>query len=268
MKKTILLLFVLFSSALSFSQPALLWQKNYGGSMRDEVGNFDNDYDGADHCIALTNDGYVFVGTSQSNDHDVIGAHGGKDIMVMRCDSSGAILWSKLIGGTDTDEGSSIIATSDGGVAVCGFSASVDGDFTGHIGSFNYDIVIIRMDSLGNILWIKNYGGTSEDRSYSFVETAEGGFMVAGTTSSSDSMVSVHNGLSDIWVFKTDFSGSLIWEYSYGGSSVDWANSIFLTADQGAIIGGYTHSDDSIITTYHGGSDYWAVPLLSIRTAQ
>ena len=48
MKKTILLLFVLFSSALSFSQPALLWQKNYGGSMRDEVGNFDNDYDGAD----------------------------------------------------------------------------------------------------------------------------------------------------------------------------------------------------------------------------
>ncbi|MBK9413386.1 MAG: T9SS type A sorting domain-containing protein [Bacteroidetes bacterium] len=266
MKKTILLLFVLFYSALSFSQPALLWQKNYGGSMRDEVGNFDNDYDGADHCIALTNDGYVFVGTSQSNDHDVTGAHGGKDIMVMRCDSSGAILWSKLIGGTDTDEGSSIIATSDGGVAVCGFSASVDGDFTGHIGSFNYDIVIIRMDSLGNILWIKNYGGTSEDRSYSFVETAEGGFMVAGTTSSTDSMVSVHNGLSDIWVFKTDFSGSLIWEYSYGGSSVDWANSIFLTADQGAIIGGYTHSDDSIITTYHGGSDYWAVRIDSNGT--
>ncbi|MFZ7114941.1 MAG: T9SS type A sorting domain-containing protein [Bacteroidota bacterium] len=266
MKKSILLSVFLFGSLLTFSQPALLWQKNYGGSLRDEVGNFDNDYDGVDRCIALTNDGFVFVGTSQSNDLDVTGAHGGKDIMVMRCDSSGAILWSKLIGGSDTDEGCSILSTSDGGVAVCGFSSSVDGDFTGHIGTVDYDIVIIRMDGQGNILWIKNYGGYSEDRSYSFVETAEGGFMVAGTTSSNDSMVTVQNGYSDVWVFKTDFSGSILWEKSYGGSSLDWANSIFLTADQGAIIGGYTHSSDSIITTYHGGSDYWAVRIDSNGT--
>ena len=245
-----------FLALTTLSQPALQWQKHYGGSQDDQVADFNNYYDGPDHCITLTTDGgFAFVGYSRSNDYDLTGNHGSNDYMIYRCDASGNILWNKLIGGGGDDQATSIVSTSDGGFAICGFSTSNDGDMLNNKG--NYDVVIVKLDSLGNILWTKNYGGSSEDRAYSFSETAGGGFIVAATTQSNDYDLTLNLGWYDIWVFKVDNLGNLIWSNVYGGASFDWANSIQLTSDQGAIVGGFTYSIDTTIIGQHGGSDYF-----------
>ena len=101
----------------------------------------------------------------------------------MKLDGSGNIVWNKLLGGANFEVAKSIVQTTDGGYIVAGYSLSTaTGDVTGttHGG---YDFWIVRLDGSGNIVWNKLLGGSLFEYAYSIQQTTDGGYIVAGYSS-------------------------------------------------------------------------------------
>ncbi|OYT14669.1 MAG: hypothetical protein B7C24_17110 [Bacteroidetes bacterium 4572_77] len=122
----------------------------------------------------------------------------------------------------------------------------------------------------GDIDWEKSFGGDSLDNIYSsIVKTYDGGYIVAGTTFSTDGDIdSAHKGGSDYWVMKFNSSFDLEWQKCYGGSSDDDASSIIQTVDNGYAVVGCTWSNDGDVTNNNGDYDFWVVKLDAIGDIQ
>ncbi len=111
------------------------------------------------------------------------------------------------------------------------------------------------------IEWQKCLGGSGEDYATSIQQTSDGGYIVAGYSSSNNGDVSGNHGESDYWIVKLDDSGSVQWQKSLGGTGEDVATSILQTSDGGYIVAGYSYSNDGDVSGNHGNSDYWIVKL-------
>lgn len=170
-----------------------------------------------------------------------------------------AIQWQKTLGGTSDDKATSVQQTTDGGYIVGGYTYSTDGDVTGNHGG--YDYWVVKLSSIGNIEWQKALGGTNNDTAYSIQQTSDGGFIVAGTSPSTDGDVMGNHGFYDSWIVKLSSTGSIQWQKALGGTAEDVANYIQQTTDGGYIIAGYTYSTDGNVTDNHGGGDYWVIKL-------
>ncbi|EJL72108.1 T9SS type A sorting domain-containing protein [Chryseobacterium populi] len=169
------------------------------------------------------------------------------------------IEWQKSLGGTFSEQYPDIQQTSDGGYIVAGSSSSHNGDVTGNHGSL--DQWVVKLNSSGMIQWQKCLGGSSVERAYSVRQTADGGYIVAGSTESNNGDVTGNHGSSDYWVVKLDASGNLTWQKTLGGTGIDIAKSIRQTSDGGYIVSGRSSSVDGDITGNLGNSDYWVVKL-------
>ncbi|GHV33488.1 hypothetical protein FACS1894187_01890 [Synergistales bacterium] len=112
------------------------------------------------------------------------------------------ILWQKSLGGSGNDYAQSIQQTSDGGYIVAGWSDSRDGDVTGNHSRFSYDYWIVKLNSTGGIVWQKSLGGSSYDAAYSTQQTSDGGYIVAGSSTSNNDDVSGNHGYYDYWIVK------------------------------------------------------------------
>jgi hypothetical protein len=212
----------------------IIWAKTYGGT----------DDDWAYHVQQTSDGGYIVAGITRS-----FGA-GSWDIFLIKTDLNGNIIWAKTYGGTDWDEVSSVQQTSDGGYIVAGYTFS--------FGAGYYDIFLIKTDANGNIIWAKTYGGTSSDYAYSLQQTSDGGYILAGYTSSFGA------GGSDVFLIKTDANGSVQWAKTYGGTYIEYGSSVQQTSDGGYIVAGYTYSfgaggkDILLIKTDANGNIIWA----------
>jgi predicted secreted protein len=122
----------------------------------------------------------------------------------------------------------SVQQTEDGGYVVAGFTEAV--------GAGGRDIWILKLDTNGNIIWQKTYGGSGNETPYSIKQTHDGGYVVAGYTSSFGS------GGRDFWILKLDTDGSVVWQKAYGGGSNETAWAIQQTDDNGYIVVGRTRS--------------------------
>jgi hypothetical protein len=208
------------------SQGDALWTRTYGGSSNDGANSVQQTADG----------GYIMAGGTSS-----FGAGRG-DFYLVKTDSLGDTLWTRTYGGSDDDGASSVQQTADGGYIVAGSTSSfgVGGDF-----------YLVKTNSSGYTLWTRTYGGSAGDRANSVQQTADGGYIVAGSTSS-------FGAAGDFYLVKTDSSGDTLWTRNYGGSSGDGANSVQRTADGGYIMAGYTWSFGA------GGCDFYLVKTDSI----
>lgn len=228
---------------------SIVWQKSLGGSQVDVANSVQQTSDG----------GYIIAGYSTSSDGDVSMNYGGQDVWVVKLDSFGNISWEKNYGGSTTDEARSIKQTSDGGYIFTGISASNDVDVSGNNGW--YDVWVVKINSLGNLIWQKCLGGSVSDYGESVKQTSDGGYIVAGYTDSNDGDVIGNNGGRDCWVVKLDQFGNVSWQNALGGSSGDAANSIQQTMDGGYIFAGSTTSNNGDVTSNNGWSDIWLVKL-------
>jgi len=145
--------------------------------------------------------------------------------------------WAATYGGSDDEEATSILQTSDGGYIVAGYTNS--------FGSGG-DIWILKLNENGSVEWQKAYGRGS-DMTYFIQQTSDGGYIVVGVTESLEPTV----WWKDIWVLKLDENGNVEWQKTYGEYGVDIAESIQLTSDGGYIVAGYTYSFGA------GYSDVW-----------
>ena len=109
--------------------------------------------------------------------------------------------------------------------------------------------------------WQKFLGGSNFEQASNIQQTADGGYIVAGETSTTDGEFSGNHGGADAWVVKLSTSGSVEWQNCLGGSGYEDANSIQQTKDGGYIVAGYTESNDGDVSGYHGNADMWIVAL-------
>ena len=110
------------------------------------------------------------------------------------------IVWQKNLGGSSWDIAFANQQTSDGGYIVAGFTESNDGDVNGNHGGRDYWIV--KLDSNGNMIWQKAFGGSGDDHASSIQQTSDGDYIVTGTTGSNDGDVIENYGLTDYWIVK------------------------------------------------------------------
>jgi hypothetical protein len=231
------------------STSSLEWQKTLGGTNNDIANSVQKTTDG----------GYIVAGWSYSLDGDITGNHGGCDYWVVKLSSIGNIQWQKTLGGSSNDFAYDVKETTDGGFIVAGSTYSIDGDVTANQGG--YDYWVVKLSSIGNIEWQKALGGTNNDTAHSIQQTSDGGFIVAGTSPSTDGDVMGNHGFYDSWIVKLSSTGSIQWQKALGGTAEDVANYIQQTTDGGYIIAGYTYSTDGNVTGNHGGGDYWVIKL-------
>jgi hypothetical protein len=256
MKKTLFILGVILFQLNCFSQPSIQWQKTVGGSFDDFGFNIHETVD----------KGFIVAGITNSNDGDVTGNQGDYDCWVVKLNSQGTIQWQKTLGGSAEDYAFSVLQVADGGYIVAGMTNSNNGDVTENHG--NYDCWVVKLDAIGAIVWQKTFGGSFDDAALSIKETTDGGYIVAGYTSSEDGDVSGNHGETDFWVLKLNETGKIQWQKTLGGSAGDYASSIEQTADGGYILAGETASSDEDLTYNHGSYDFWVVKLSVIGTIQ
>jgi Secretion system C-terminal sorting domain len=230
----------------------IVWQQTLGGTYEDF----------ANSVLEADDGGYVIAGITWSYDGDVTYNNGNTDCWIVKLSSTGSIEWERSFGGLGADDARKIIKTQEGGYAFIGLVSSHNsGDVTGHFDSDDYWLV--NLTDTGELLWQKCLGGTTEDNGASLIQTPDGGFVLFGDTNSSDGLISNPLGGSDFWLVKTDNTGNLLWEKSYGGAMGDNGINFSTTSDNGLILTGYTWSTNGDLAgiTNKGLGDIWVVKL-------
>ncbi len=203
----------------------LEWDNTYGGKY-DDVAN---------SILQINEVEYIVVGETSSK------GMGEYDAWVFKLDSNGNLLWDNTFGGSDIDRAYSLLQTPDGGCVIAGVTSSK--------GAGGEDAWVFKLDSSGNLEWDNTFGGSDIDKAYSLLQTTDGGYIIAGVTSSKGA------GDDDAWIFKLDSNGNLEWDNTFGGSYVDKAYSLLQTTDEGYIIAGVTSSKGA------GYDDAWILKL-------
>ncbi|MGB3155804.1 MAG: hypothetical protein WBB06_14450, partial [Chitinophagaceae bacterium] len=244
----------------------IIWNRLIGGSGTDKAQSIRQTIDGS----------YIVAGFSNSSaSGNVSGVnHGGYDYWIVKLDGNGNMIWDRLLGGNGDEMAKQIIQGNDETIVVAGQStSSANGNVTGvnHGGPFPIDSWIVRLDPTGTIMWDKLHGGNGEDAVQSIQQTSDGGYIVAGySTSSANGDVTAVNhgpgGSRDYWIEKLNRFGNILWNKLLGGDNWDQAYSIKQTVDEGYIVAGYSNSSTSgdVTGSNHGPAnshDYWIVKL-------
>jgi hypothetical protein len=186
------------------------------------------------NCVVQTDDGgYFIVGWIFPDEQNIQ-----SDVLLIKTDSFGDTLWTNIIGGEDNDIGFFVRETLDG--YVISGQTKPEGQ--------PYDALLIKTDLWGEVIWSKTFGGERSDAAFS-VEVSENGYFVTGTTNGTW-WVSLSG---DMWAFKTNSDGDLLWESIYDIATNDIAWSGIITSD-----GGYAMTG---LAGYGFGGDLWLAKL-------
>ena len=240
------------------SSGEFIWKRCLGGSYEESA------YD-----IQATNDGgFIFIGNTYSNDKYVTGKHGdinNNDIWVVKLNNNGFISWQRCLGGSNFEEGSALVQSSDGGYLVGGFTQSDDGDVSDHHGTDSLDYWVVKLSSSGSIQWQRTFGGTGDDYLSAICKSNDGGYILGGFTNSYNGDI---NGLKGrgYWDFnciKIDAWGIVKWQKCYGGSLNEKLFCITPTSDNAFVVAGSAQSSNGDVTDKHSPSfaytDYWLI---------
>lgn len=174
-----------------------------------------------------TDGGFIAVGSTKS-----FGA-GNNDVLLVRTDLNGNLIWAKTIGAAGNDVGNGIAQTSDHGFIIAGTSGSFNN-------SGNDDVLIIRTDSNGIVLWTKTYGDTLPESAEYILKTSDGNFIAGGNSYDSILYVS-QDGLQ----LKIDENGNLIWARIVGSGAYEAFYASTELPDGSLINAGFTNSGNA-----------------------
>jgi len=221
----------------------LEWSHYFGGNFTDTP-----------YGVVQTDDnGYIVVGSSDSEDTDISSNIGTYDFWVIKISESGDLVWEKSFGGSQIDEARAIVKTNDGNYIIAGDTRSGDNDVSQNKGAA--DLWLIKISPTGNLIWEKNIGGSSFDVARAVKKSQSSGFLLSGSSRSSDMDVSENKGQNDAWVLKTDNNGNLLWETTVGGSNIDFSYDVAELINGSVIAIGDTASNDGDIIENKGFTD-------------
>nr|MBN2276625.1 hypothetical protein [candidate division Zixibacteria bacterium] len=202
----------------------LIWQRNYGGGGSDDAAKI----------IISRDHNLVVVGSSSST------PDGQSDIYLFKVNREGELIWDRMLGGHDYEDGSDVIELPDGGLAVIGTTRSY--------GAGNTDIYLARLNKDGEILWEKTFGGADLDHGSALTLIPGGDFLILGWSKS------FGNQREDFYLARVNHSGSLVWQKTFGGPGIDYAMSLTTTHGNGCVFTGRTTSEKTeaqVISLYN-----------------
>lgn len=187
------------------------WRYTYGEQYADQATS-----------MQLSSDGYIFIGGYTET------VDSSYQMLLMKLTMSGDLLWSKQYGGSDWEFCRQLVALPDGGCVLLGQTYSY--------GNGNGDFYLVRVNSDGDKLWAKTYGGSRLESGEAISLTTEGGFYLTGYTESYGA------GKKDIYLVKTDASGDTIWTGAYGWAEDEYGYGSCTTYDGNVVVVGGTFS--------------------------
>lgn len=184
--------------------------KTYGGSVIEQAAS----------ALVTSDGGYLLTGFSASpyGGDKSQNTQGGDDYWIVKVGPYGNKNWDKTFGGNQADRATSAIRTNDGGYLIAGSSASPYSGDKSEASHGGNDFWIVKLDSSGNKQWDKTFGGNQEETATSVVASPDGGYLVAGHSTSgiSGSKSQALIGGTDFWVIKINASGAKQWDKTYG----------------------------------------------------
>ena len=177
------------------------------------------------------------------------GGHGMSDLLVMRCDLSGRVIWSKAVGGPGREYGEGVCLASNGDIVVVGHTTSA--------GEGADDVLLVRMTPTGDWVWARTYGGDGPDAGYDVTATADGGFALCGRTAAAV------DPWSDAFVVRVDGGGDVIWSGAFGDVELERAHAILEGPDGTLYVAGGTTSqgagnyDAMLLAISEDGDELW-----------
>lgn len=169
-----------------------------------------------------------------------------------------SILWQQCYGGSADDYGVSVLA-SNNGFMLLGQTSSHDMQVSGNHGE--EDFWLVNIDSNGNFLQSRCYGGNDFDAPTQMIACPGGGFVLFGSTPSVNGTTIGNHGGIDYWIIKVDNDGDFLWQKCLGGSWIDIGMRISVTSDSGFVCLGYSNSLDGDVSGNHGAYDYCVIKL-------
>jgi hypothetical protein len=269
---------LVFGMAFLFSKmnaQDIQWEKSYGGLQADYL--FD--------ALPTPDYGFILAGSSLSkkSGNKADNGHGDLDYWVWKMKENGDLDWQKSYGGDGADFLQTIKLTNDGGFILAGTSASaqtqsVGAENKGNTSFGGNDFWIVKLDAKGTVEWEKRYGGVGQDDLVTLSLTADGGYIIGGS-SDSPSQTQTQNAVNainpnakyndsrgnmDYWILKLDRKGNVTWQKTFGGDYADLLRAVVPTTDGGYMVGGYSNSPqsgDKTNTNFGEGGDYWILKL-------
>ena len=225
------------------------WSRYYGGSFTETP------YD-----VIQTNDnGYIIVGSSDSNDVDISNSKGSYDFWIIKISETGNLIWEKSFGGTAIDEARAITKSNDGNYIIVGDTRSTNLDVSNNKGAA--DVWLIKISPEGTLIWEKTFGGTSFDVAHSISKTSDNGFILSGSSRSADGDVKDNKGQNDAWILKVDANANLIWQKTVGGNDIDFTYDAVELDDKTVVAVGESSSSTDDVDDNKGFTDLLIVKI-------
>jgi len=252
--RAVLIVILQFVVELAYSQlPVIQWEKTYGGSDEDRF-----------NSICIKNDTtYFFIGSTESSGGYITNNHGTEDVWIVKTDQMGSLLWNKCYGGISGERGNDMVYSSQEELVLAAEASYNSIDVMG-VHNYSEDFWILKIDSIGNIIWKNCFGGSQNEYVASLIETFDGGYLVTGQAGSNDYDIYGNHGSDDVWVLKLDSMGLIQWSKPLGSSGYDFARgnrTCIQLLDSSYLIVGSIHYNDGNVSGSHGGGDMWVVKL-------
>lgn len=183
------------------------WDKRFGGTGQDTP----------NQCIQTLDGGYIVggVSSSDSSGDKTQSTRGGGDFWIIKIDAIGNKLWDKRYGSSSGEELNSLMECSDGGIILAGTAGfPADGDKSEEGCSGFGEFWVVKIDTVGNKIWDKTYGGIAQDIVTKVSRDMDGGILVSGTSESNISCSKSEDnvGIVQGWVIKLNSLGLKQWD--------------------------------------------------------
>ena len=180
-----------------------VWDKTFGGSGNDQIPTVTNSED----------DGFLIAGYSNSpiSGDKSENSKGGADYWAVRIDANGNKVWDKTLGGSGGDGFPTLTNTPGGGYLIVGYSSSAISGDKSEVSKGSFDYWAVKIDANGNKIWDKTFGGSGNDQNPTVTNSEDGGYLIAGYSSSQISGDKSENseGGNDIWAVKISADGEI-----------------------------------------------------------
>lgn len=252
-----------------------LWEKQYGGTDTDEL-----------RAIVATPDGgFMLAGSSVSsigrdktanNKSGVCDSFDGNcpfDNWLVKIDAKGNKVWDKTIGGANSDDLATIVATPDGGYLLGGTSGSSKsgdksearvGGACDEYGNCPLDYWVVKVDATGKKVWDKTIGSTNNDNLNALTLATDGSFLVSGTSTTGKGESITHT----IWTVKLTNTGAKVWEQHFKKEAGAKFAAQVATKDGGYLLGGSYYTTECEDYTEFCSDDYWVIKLSATGAKQ
>lgn len=228
----------------------LLWETKFGSSKIDR----------ASDVIITGQDEIIIVGNTFSEDFLEF-KKGIKDGFVVCINNTGDQIWGRRFGNGNYTSFNACDIDAHNNILIAGTQGQLDNNTSGIRGIYNEDIVVLKLDEQGEVIWQEQHGGMEDDFSTDLVSTLDGGLLIVGNTFSYDDLNNVNFGGQDAFALKLDSDGQKEWSKTYGGSGDDAISSVNQDNLGQYWLVGQTSSEDIHLAENFGGKDAWILKL-------